>query len=471
MSKKYSNLGVSGLNRGGGYVYEEFLPELRYPRAARIYKEMSDNDPVVGAILFLCEMMIRGAKWRVKPASDLAADKEYAKFIEECMHDMDSSWASFITEVIAMFTYGFDFHEITYKIRRGPHSTSAKYRSKYDDGKIGWKDFGTRAQSTLKEWEFDEEGNVTAFIQWAPPDFKVVRIPINKGMLFRTRVHKNNPEGKSLLRNAYRPWYFKKRIEEIEAIGVERDLAGLPVLTAPENVDIFDDTDPDMVKLRTVAEGIVEGVRNDATSGVLLSNGWEFKLASTGGSRQFDTNAIITRYDYRIAMAILADIVIMGSESNGSYALADIKYNMLSEALESLLFNIADVINKQAVEPLCCLNGMHSKNGYPVIEPTHVKKPSVKEVALILRTANLDINHDLKFHNFVRDICGLEALTEEDFKKMYTDRADKENIQNTHNKAQGIEDPKVTTQNNNKYEDTVSNDFKMSDGHYTGGAN
>jgi hypothetical protein len=60
-----------------------------------------------------------------------------------------------------------------------------------------------------------------------------VFIPIEKMLLFRTTVQRNNPEGRSMLRTAYRPWRNKKRIEEIEGVGIERDLAGLPMARIP----------------------------------------------------------------------------------------------------------------------------------------------------------------------------------------------------------------------------------------------
>ena len=76
-------LGSSGLTRYAGYVYEEFLPELRWPRAGKIYQEMADNDAVVGAVLYLAEMLIRGVKWTVEPASDSEEDKKAAEFVTE----------------------------------------------------------------------------------------------------------------------------------------------------------------------------------------------------------------------------------------------------------------------------------------------------------------------------------------------------------------------------------------------------
>lgn len=458
--ENFKSIGSSGLNRYGGYVNEEFLPELRYPRAARVYQEMADNDAVIGAVLYFSEMLIRGAQWRVDAASTSKEDLANKKFLEECMHDMEMSWNEFIAEALSMLVYGFSFHEIVYKVRKGPHASSDKYRSKHSDGKIGWRKLATRAQSTLVEWEFNEEGEATAFIQMAPPLFKRVRIPLKKGLLFRTRVHKNNPEGKSLLRNAYRPWYFKKKIEEIEAIGIERDLAGLPLLIAPEDMDIFDKDDEEMVMARQNAESIVKNIRNDSQAGLLLNNGWDFSLVSTGGSRTFDTNAIINRYDFRIASVLLADIILMGTVGTGSFALGDIKGNMLSNSLEAQLLNIADIINKQAVEDLFHLNNIHPKNGYPTIVPAHVKKPNVKEVAMVLRTASLDINKDYKFHNFIRDICGLDPLNEDEFEELYKAKAEAEE-----QAAEKPDDEKKVRQ----LDDPIDNLEDGSDMHYIGG--
>lgn len=455
----YKQLGASGLERYGGYVYEEFLPELRYPRAARIYKEMADNDPVVGAILFTAEMLIRKVHWCVEPASDSPKDKEAAEFLHSCMYDMSNSWASTINEILSMFTYGFSFHEVIYKVRRGPDEANPKYKSKYNDGRIGWRKIAPRAQSTMHEWEFDEEGDILAFVQMAPPKYDMVRIPLSKGLLFRTRVSKDNPEGKSLLRNAYRPWYFKKRIEEIEAIGIERDLAGLPTLTAPEGVDLWNDDIPNMSTLRANAENIVSNVRRDAAEGILLPYGWEFKLASTGGSRQFDTNAIINRYDNRIAITLLSDIVLLGGDKSGSFALADTKKSMLAAALEAQLNNIADVFNQYAVPSLFAVNSFEGLTGLPQIVPGEVENADIKELALLLRSMGLDISKDMELQNHLRKIASLPTLEEDDFKRIYETQKDAV-------KETGVDN--TTTNADFNDDDTVENDFEQSDMAYTG---
>jgi hypothetical protein len=54
--------------------------------------------------------------------------------------------------------------------------------------------------------------------------------------LFRTTVHKGSPEGRSLLRSSYVDWVYKKNFATTEAIGIERHLAGYPVMWVPANV-------------------------------------------------------------------------------------------------------------------------------------------------------------------------------------------------------------------------------------------
>lgn len=421
-NKNFKQLGVSGLKRYGPYVYEEFLPELRWPRAGRIYQEMADNDAVIGAVLYLAEMLIRGVEWRVEPAGKTEADIEAAEFLASCMHDMDTSWANTICEILSMLTYGFSFHEIVYKIRRGPDESNPKYCSKYNDGKVGWRRLPIRSQTSLAEWEFNEEGDVTAFIQSCEPDFKHTRIPMSKGLLFRTRISKDNPEGKSLLRNAYRSWFFKKHFEEIEGIGIERDLAGFPVFEAPEGMDLWNDEDPKMIQLRAQAEMLVASVRRDSEEGLLLPAGWKLSLLSSGSSRQIDIGGTIERYDNRIAITLLSDIILLGNKS-GSFALAETKQSLLAAALQSQLYNIADVFNARAVPDLFKMNNFTGISGLPKIVPTQIQTPTLSELALMLRAMGLNIAGDQEVQRHLRHVLCLPDLNDDTFKDVYAPQA------------------------------------------------
>ena len=447
----FKQLGVSGLRRYGPYIYEEFLPELRWPGAGKVYQEMADNDAVIGAIMYLAEMLIRGCTWEVKACGDSAVAHEAAKFLKECMDDMDMSWANTICEILSMLTYGFSFHEIVYKVRRGPDEANSKYRSKYSDGRIGWRRLASRAQTSLAEWEFDDEGDVKAFIQRCEPNFETVRIPMSKGLLFRTRISKDNPEGKSLLRNAYRSWFFKKHFEEIEGIGIERDLAGFPVLTAPEGLDLWNDEDPRMVKMRGDAETLVASVRRDSEEGMLLPHGWDLKLLTSGSSRQINIGETIERYDNRIAITMLSDIILIGNNRTGSFALADTKQSLLAAALQAQVSNIADVFNAFAVPRLFAVNSFPGLVDLPKIVPSGIQTPSMQEVALMLRAMGLNISKDKELLSYLWHILGFPSMSDETFAAVYATQGNDNKEDNT-----GTEDPddtaeKLLEQNDQRY--------------------
>lgn len=281
--KEYGRIGQK---RWEGQFYEEFLPELSGMRGIKVFQEMKENDDTVGAILFAIKMLIRQVEWHVEPGGDSAKDKEAAEFVESCMDDMQATWTDTISEILSFLPYGWSFHEIVYKRRMGK-TKNRRSSSKYSDGLIGWQKLPPRAQDTLYRWEYDDSDNLIGMTQQPPPDYGLFTIPMSKAMLFRTESVKDNPEGRSILRNAYRSWYFKRRIQEIEAIGIERDLAGLPVIHAPENLEIWDSQDPDMVKINGALITMVKNLRRNESEGLVLPHGYEAELLSTGGTRQF----------------------------------------------------------------------------------------------------------------------------------------------------------------------------------------
>ena len=207
-------------------------------------------------------------------------------------------------------------------------------------------------------------------------------------------------------------------MEEIEGIGVERDLAGLPVITPPENVDIWDTKNPEAVKYLAVATSLVRSIRRDANEGIVKPHGWDLALLSTGGSRQFDTNAIINRYDNRIAITLLADIVMMGGDKVGSFALGEVKQSLLSASLEATIMDIADTFNNFAVPELFKLNGFKAVN-LPKIMPGEIETPNLKDLAFILRAGGLDVQRDLPLMNLVRRLISIDPLTQEEFETLY----------------------------------------------------
>lgn len=414
-----SEYGRVGQNRWDGVFSEEFLPELVGLRGIKTYKEMANNDSTVGAILMAIKMLIRNASWRVEPGGNSRKDQEAAEFVESCMDDMSSTWTDTISEILSFLVYGWSFHEIVYKRRNGRSRNRAK-SSKYSDGLIGWMKIPIRAQDTLYRWEYDDKDNLIGMTQQPPPDYELLTIPIQRAMLFRTESSKDNPEGRSILRNAYRDWYFKRRIQEIEAIGIERDLAGLPVIYGPGGLELWDKNDPEVKEIYASLVSMVKNIRRNEYEGLVLPDGYKFELVSTGGTRQFDTNAIINRYDTKIAQTVLADFIMLGHEKVGSFALSSDKTALFSVAMGAFLDVICETFNNQGIQALIDINGSHFDGitDYPTLEHGDIEDRDITEMSTFIKdmvgTGVIVPDEDLE--DYVREAAHLpeRSLFEDD---------------------------------------------------------
>ena len=206
------------------------------------------------------------------------------------------------------------------------------------------------------------------------------------------------PTHNSVLRHAYVPWYRKKNIEEMEAVGIERDLAGYPIIRVPEKVwnRSSNEDQASFVNFENIAKGIhrneSEGLIlpssvvtvEDGKGGVTAVPGtykYDVQLINAGSRRQFDTNTIINRYNYDIARVMLADVIMIGGSDVGSYALTTKKSEMFIIALGAILDSIADIINSFAIPRLMHLNAFPQLSGNPQIQFGPIAKQDIQQLA------------------------------------------------------------------------------------------
>lgn len=415
----FAELGATGLKQWSGYVREEFLRELSGTRGIQKYREMRDNDAVIGAVLFAIEMLLRAVEFRIEGISPSSDDQRAADFVESALGDMEQPWADTLAEILTFLTYGWALHEVVYKIRGGEDDNPI-YRSQYTDGLIGWRKMPIRAQETLLRWDITPDGDVKHMIQLLPTGGPLLWVPMAKCLLFRTSVHKGNPEGRSLLRNSYRSWYFKKRIEEVEGVGVERDLCGVPVCYVPARIT-RKDAPPSEKALYASIKTLTINLRNDEQTGLVLPQEYdpttkmplfELKLLTTGGRRQFDTGAIVDRWDLRIMASVLADFIMLGQKAVGSRALGKQKTDIFAIALQGFLDMITAPFNRHAIPDLLRLNGMKG-----AVKLTHgeVARRDMDEFGnFLLHAAQAGVltpDHTLEDH--VREVTGLPPPDED----------------------------------------------------------
>jgi hypothetical protein len=243
---------------------------------------------------------------------------------------------------------------------------------KFNDGLIGWSRLPIISQDTILKWFFDEKGEILGLTQ-QPWIGQLVDIPIEKAMLFRPIHHKNNPEGRSVLRNAYRPYYFIKRLEEGEAIHLER-MAGNVVVRVPSSLlDEAKAGNPDSMAAVNMYKLMATRSRTDEQMGIMIPSdpyvrpdgrvthvpmfSYEY-VVPTGGSRTTNADTPIVRHKLDILTSVLADFVAMGHTSRGAQNLGDTKVDLFMQAVEGWLDDVAAVINKTGLTRLWQLNGM-----------------------------------------------------------------------------------------------------------------
>lgn len=427
----FKEIGQSGLRAFAGYVREDYLPVLSGRQAARIYREMSDGDPTIGAMVYAINATMRKVEWRTNPADDTPAAQEMADFVDELRDDMSMTWEDVVLESLSMLVYGFAPQEIVYKRRLGRQPFgSPTPNSRYDDGRIGWRKMPIRGQDTVIKWFFGPNGEIEGLTQ-QPYVGPMVDIPMEKLLLFRPSQHKNNPEGRSILRNAYRPWYFVKRIEEQEAILYER-LNGFPLIRVPSSLMESEAAgNPQAVATMAAYRKIAINLRVDEQMGMVLpsdtfpgANGpssqyqYGFELVSpggpSGGGKGVNANETVGRHQVNMLTTVMADFIQLGHGAHGSQALSVDKTDMFFQAIEGLLNANASVMNRYAIPRVWALNGL-DPDLMPEVQPDLAQRLDLDVLGnYILRLSQAGMplfpNDDLS--TAILDAAGLPDITE-----------------------------------------------------------
>lgn len=400
-------LGISGENTINGQIRsDEFLPELRGKKAIRKYREMRDNDSTIGAVMYATEQVLRDVDLKVYACNDSPEAQREADFVESVLCDMDHTLDDHIAEALSCLSYGFAWFEVVYKRRVGPTQSSDKKRSKYTDGRMGVRKIAMRAPWTVSRFDVD---NKTGDIQGIYQDGGYAGttkhyIPSRKSLYYRTTSLNGDPSGRSILRNAYTSYEYLNNLQAIEAIAVERELAGIPVARIPSEY-LSPDATPSQVQFKSNLEQILRDVKFNEQGYIITPSDTypdkdgsptnirlvDVELMSSSGSRNIDINPIVSRYQHDIARSVLSEFLMLGSQG-GSYALSKSKTDLFLRALESYIQQIVDVLNKQLVERLWELNGL-DYSLMPTIKAGDVAPHDLREIAGFLRNLNgADIN-------------------------------------------------------------------------------
>lgn len=423
-----AEVGGTGLQHYGGVLNEEYLPSLMGDRYLRVALEMV-HDPILGGVLMAIDNLLRRVSWEFQPADDSGEAARWAEFMNEAMDDMSASWADTISSVFSFVPFGWSYHEIVYKRRQGPQedtgAPNAPASSKFSDGLVGWRKLPIRSQESRRRWEIDPNGGIQGMWQEVTQGnlgTSEVLIPIRKGLLFRVGSRKDSPEPFGVLRTAYRPWWFKRRFEELEGIGIERDLAGVPIGGVPAE---FLAQDADAKQKASVAafREIVTNLRRNSSEGVVWPRAYDangnplftLELLSATGKRQLSIEDAIGRKNMEMAISSLADWLLLGHEAVGSKALGSSKIDLFTTAMETWTNAVGDIFDAHATPRLLRLNGV-GRDLAPHLQPGRVSQVDVEMFANAIGklVQTMAITPDGPLEDWVRATVGAPAREEVD---------------------------------------------------------
>lgn len=336
----------TGSARGG--TVRDVVPALgTRSQALLVYEEMANSDAAVDVSLRAAKTPVMGADYHVEPFSDNEFDLDIAEFVEfNLLSGVNAPFLLILEDILRMYEYGFAVVEKVYEQREwSPKRTGANRRAYTMLRKLA-----PRPTPTIKEIVYDDNGGPVSIKQGAvdakgkPVD---VEIPIEKLIIFSNNKKGGNLEGKSLLRTAYRPWYFKSNLYNIDGIQKERHGMGFPVVKLPPGAK---DTDI------AAAKEMVSNIRTNEFGGAVLPSQWELVFLDLPG-QPVDVMRSIEHHNGNIMLNTMSQFMLMGLEgSGGGRATAGSHQDMFNKSLRYVANLICDFFNLYCVPYLVGYN-------------------------------------------------------------------------------------------------------------------
>lgn len=317
----------------------EHVPELRERRGLRTFYDMSRSDGAVRSALRQIKTPIQGAEWYVEPASDSKIDENIAKFIEKNLfEELDTTWERFVEDCLRCIDYGFFAFEKVYKFD-------------YEDGKIKFARFAPLHPLDIQSWDYNVYGEIQG-LTMEPingHDFTKdpVKISFDKLLMMVFEMEGGDLRGTSILRTAFKHWYYKDTLYKIDAIQKERHGIGVPVIVMPLGFTSED---------KVLANDLGRNLRTNERAYITIPNNWEVYFAKLEG-QPVDPIPSIEHHDKKIYEAVLASF--MGSDELSTEAL-----DTFYKSTRYIARTVAATINRWAIRDLVDMNFMR-KGGYP----------------------------------------------------------------------------------------------------------
>lgn len=386
-----TELGGTGTTIFSGIIDSgEYVSDLKGSKLFETVDQMRWSDASVNAALQAVSLPVLSADWDVVPASEDSSDIEIAEFVKKCLFD-EMDWDYTLRHILLMLPYGFSALEKVFK---------------FDGENIVWKRWAPRMPRTVYKWGV-EKGDLKSITQrfYQDDSWREIEIPAEKLIVFTNNKEGDNFAGTTILRQAYKHWFFRDAYYKIDAIATERHGVGVPVITLPESY-----TEQD----KEEAEDLGKHLRSNEQSYIIRpSNKWEIEMLDMKSSSIKDPKEMLDHHTREILKSVLAQFIELGSKQVGSYALSRDQKDLFMNAVDTAAKNIESIINKDAIHQLVDLN--FNVKEYPQLVHGDLGSVDVEQLSAAVQSLIFagTITPDPELEDYLRTVLKLPQLPEE----------------------------------------------------------
>lgn len=368
--------------------------------AIRQYEYMTNDDAAVDVSLRAAKMPILGSDFFIEPASSSAEDDLIREFIDDNLFNrLDCPWLFLLEDVLRFFEHGVTGFEKNFALREWAPNKPGANRKMY----TMLESIAPRPTPTLGKFWYDDYGRLSSIDQNAlnaDGTLRRVNIPVDKLVIFSFNRKGGNLEGKSLLRTAYKHWYYKNNLYTIDGIQKERHGMGFPILTLPPNYSKND---------LEAAKELVRNIRTNQEAGAVLPPGFILAFAEMKG-QPVDVIKSIDHHNGMIMMNIMVAFLLtsVSESSSGGRASSASAQDMFIKSLRFVGNMICEIMNTYVIPQLVRYNfdTMHyPKMGVRNIGETKDMQQWASAISNLIATNGITM--DLPTEQFLRKIADL----------------------------------------------------------------
>lgn len=323
--------------------------DLSIKNSFKTYRDMK-LDPMIGGSLSFIKALISKTGYQVKAVKgSTAQQKELVKAINNSLSNSAYGRKRLLDNILSMLDYGASMFEVVL--------------TKNTKGQFVFDVISPIHLSTVNKFNFKRGVLQQVTINPASndgllfDDAATEDVDGKKVLLFRLESDQDFPLGKSLLYGCYTAWKTKSILNEYTTIGAAKNLSTVVKVSLPlEYINAYmSDPASDEAKYTEELLASVENLHaGKACYAVIpsdLSSGGQSLfdisgISSESGNSTFNAEQSIERYNREILFNMQTSVLALGSNSQGSFSLAENSTNLLGLFIQNIFAVIKDEFNK-----------------------------------------------------------------------------------------------------------------------------